>query len=174
MYACKRICSLTSVTVTVLAVAGCGGSGGGRSTAASQTTGTTSSSPASSTAAPASTAAAASPPSTAPSGGETVVGSASGVVATMHAGTHSPRVGQPWPVRFTVTRGGSGVVASVGYEFLFGGQVVARRSHYTFRGHFSDIVEWPASAVGYPLTLRTVVRAAGATINLDYPVQVVK
>ena len=144
MYACKRICSLTSVTVTVLAVAGCGGSGGGRSTAASQTTGTTSSSPASSTAAPASTAAAASGPSTAPSGGETVVGSA------------------------------SGVVASVGYEFLFGGQVVARRSHYTFRGHFSDIVEWPASAVGYPLTLRTVVRAAGATINLDYPVQVVK
>ena len=167
MYACKRICSLTSVTVTVLAVAGCGGSGGGRSTGASQTTGTTSSSPAS-------TAAAASPPSTAPSGGETVVGSASGVVATMHAGTHSPRVGQPWPVRFTVTRGGSGVVASVGYEFLFGGQVVARRSHYTFRGHFSDIVQWPASAVGYPLTLRAVVRAAGATINLDYPVQVVK
>ena len=167
MYACKRICSLTSVTVTALAVAGCGGSGGGRSTAASQTTGTTSSSPAS-------TAAAASPPSTAPSGGETVVGSASGVVATMHAGTHSPRVGQPWPVRFTVTRGGSGVVASVGYEFLFGGQVVARRSHYTFRGHFSDIVQWPASAVGYPLTLRAVVRAAGATINLDYPVQVVK
>ena len=103
-----------------------------------------------------------------------MVGSASGVVATMHAGTHSPRVGQPWPVRFTVTRGGSGVVASVGYEFLFGGQVVTRRSHYTFRGHFSDIVEWPASAVGYPLTLRTVVRAAGATINLDYPVQVVK
>jgi hypothetical protein len=113
-------------------------------------------------------------PSTAPGGGETVVGSAGGVVATMHAGTHSPRVGRPWPVRFMATRGGSGVVASVGYEFLFAGQVVAHRSHYTFRGHFSDIVEWPASAVGYALTLRAVVRAAGATINLDYPVQVVK
>jgi hypothetical protein len=92
----------------------------------------------------------------------------------MRAGTHRPRVGQPWPVHFTATRGGSGVVASVRYEFLFAGQVVARRSHYTFKTRFSDNIEWPSSAVGYALTFRAVVGAPGATINLDYPVQVVK
>ena len=58
------------------------------------------------------------------------------------------------------------------YEYLFGGQVVAHRSHYTFTGHFSDIFKWPSSAVGYPLTFRAVIVSDGATINLDYPVQV--
>jgi hypothetical protein len=60
----------------------------------------------------------------------------------------------------------------VSYEYLFGGQVVAHRSHYTFTGHFSDIFRWPSSAVGYPLTFRAVIVAGGQTVNLDYPVQV--
>ena len=58
------------------------------------------------------------------------------------------------------------------YEYLFDGQVVARRSHYTFTGHFSDVFMWPSSAVGYPLTFRAVIVSEGATIDLDYPVQV--
>jgi hypothetical protein len=90
----------------------------------------------------------------------------------MHASTHHPRVNRPWPLRFTVTSGGRPVHASVDYEFVFGGQVVAHRSHYTFDGHLSDIVLWPASAVGYPLTFRAVVTASGASINLDYAVKV--
>jgi hypothetical protein len=60
----------------------------------------------------------------------------------------------------------------VSYEYLFGGQVVAHRSHYTFTGHFSDIFQWPSSAVGYPLTFRAVIVSEGVTIDLDYPVQV--
>ena len=92
--------------------------------------------------------------------------------ATLHGSTHAPKVEQPWPVHFTVTRGGHAVRASVSYEYLFGGQVVARRSHYTFDGHFSDVFKWPASAVGYPLTFRAVIVSEGATINLEYPVQV--
>ena len=51
--------------------------------------------------------------------------------------------------------------ASVSYQYLLGGQVVARRSHYVFVGHFSDTLVWPASAVGYPLTFRAVVVAGG-------------
>jgi hypothetical protein len=90
----------------------------------------------------------------------------------MRAGTHEPKVGQAWPVHFTVTRAGSPAKASVGYEFLFSGQVVAHRSHYTFTGRYSDIVVWPSASFGYPLTFRAVIVSEGTTIYLDYPVQV--
>jgi hypothetical protein len=96
------------------------------------------------------------------------------VTATLHAGTHHPKVGRRWPVRFAVTRAGGPVEASVSYEYLYGGQVVARRSHYTFTGQFSDTFIWPAEAVGYPLTFRAVVVSDGATIDLDYAVQVTR
>ena len=90
----------------------------------------------------------------------------------MHASTHHPKVNSPWPIHFVVTRAGHPVGASVSYEFLFGEQVVARRSHYNFTGHFSDVVMWPSSAVGYPLTFRAVILSGGTKINLDYQVQV--
>lgn len=105
--------------------------------------------------------------------GNVVGASVGGVSATLHAATHHPKVQVPWPIHFTVTRGGAPAHASVSYEYLFAGQVVARRSHYTFTGEFSDTFHWPASAVGYPLTFRAVIVSAGVTIDLDYPVQVV-
>jgi len=90
----------------------------------------------------------------------------------MHVTGNRPTVNRPWPVRFTATRAGVAQQASVEYEFLFSGAVVAHRSHYEFTGHFSDVVLWPASSVGYPLTFRAVIVSGGARINLDYPVQV--
>ncbi|HUB36609.1 MAG TPA: hypothetical protein VL972_07270 [Solirubrobacteraceae bacterium] len=103
-----------------------------------------------------------------------VSASAGPVSATMHASTHHPTVGKPWPLTFTVTSAGAPAKASIGYEYLFGGQVVAHRSHYLFTGHFADVFHWPAEAVGYPLTFRAVIVSGGHTIDLDYPVQVVK
>jgi hypothetical protein len=100
------------------------------------------------------------------------MGFSGGVTATLHADTHHPKVEAPWPIRFTVSSGGRPARASVSYEYLFGGQVVAHRSHYTFTGHFSDVFKWPASAVGYPLTFRAVIVSGAKTIDLDYPVQV--
>ncbi|HUY60052.1 MAG TPA: hypothetical protein VMV16_10115 [Solirubrobacteraceae bacterium] len=94
--------------------------------------------------------------------------------ATMHASTHSPRVNRPWPVSFTVTSAGKPVKSEVRYQYLFAGQVVARRSHYTFDGSFHDVFTWPASAVGYPLTFRAVIGSGKITLNLDYPVRVVR
>jgi hypothetical protein len=103
-----------------------------------------------------------------------VVRASSGeVTATMHAATHRPRVGKHWPIEFVVTRGGKPAKAEVAYEYLFGGQVVAHRSHYKFVGSFHDVFVWPSSAVGYPLTFRAAIRTGGATLDLDYPVQVV-
>jgi hypothetical protein len=101
-----------------------------------------------------------------------VSASAQGVTATMHASTNKPRVNAAWPVSFTVKRDGRPAKAEVRYQYLFAGQVVARRSHYRFRGTFHDVFNWPASAVGYPLTFRAVIGAAGVTLNLDYAVQV--
>jgi hypothetical protein len=103
----------------------------------------------------------------------TVTGSSGGVTTVLHAGTHHPRVGRPWPIRFTVSSGGRPARASVSYEYLLGSQVVAHRSHYTFTGHFADVFRWPAAAVGYLLTFRAVILADGATLDLDYPVRVV-
>jgi hypothetical protein len=97
-----------------------------------------------------------------------------GVSARLQATTHHPRVNAAWPISFTVTSQGTAAKAEVAYEYLFGGQVVAHRSHYRFTGHFHDLFRWPASAVGYPLTFRAVITNGGATLNLDYPVQVVR
>jgi hypothetical protein len=36
----------------------------------------------------------------------------------------------------------------------------------------ANVFRWPASAVGYPLTFRAVVTAAGVALDLDYPVEV--
>jgi hypothetical protein len=158
----------------VLLLAGCGQSSSGKPTPtatakpAQQTTGT-STRPSSSGA-----AAAPRPPVSSSAGAAgTVTGSSDGVTATLHAGTHHPRVERPWPIRFTVSSGGRAARAGVSYEYLFGGQVVAHRSHYTFTGHFSDVFKWPSAAVGYPLTFRAVIVSGRATIDLDYPVQVI-
>jgi hypothetical protein len=101
-----------------------------------------------------------------------VSASSGGVTASLRAGTHKPRVQAPWPIHFTVTQSGQPAAASVSYEYMFGGQVVAHRSHYTFKGHFSDVFRFPSAAVGYPLTFRAVITSGATTIDLDYPVQV--
>jgi len=145
-------------------VAGCGSSSKTKSTQASTAT------TAQQAIAPASTSQPSTPATSTVAGLVTV--SSAGVTATLHAGTHHPKVNQAWPIRFTVTSAGRPAKASVSYEYLFGGQVVAHRSHYTFTGHFADIFRWPSSAVGYPLTFRAVIVCEGARIDLDYPVQV--
>jgi hypothetical protein len=90
----------------------------------------------------------------------------------MRGSSHTPPVGPLWPDSFTVSSGGQPARATLEYEFLLAGAVVAHRSHYTFTGSFHDTLEWPSLAVGYPLTLRSVIRSDGATLNLDYPVKV--
>ncbi len=157
---------LAVLAAAVLGIAGCGGSSG--------KTGSSSSGPAATTAATSTARPATSPlvASASAGTGTIVTASAGGVTATLHGSTHRPKVERPWPISFTATRGGRAARASVSYEYLLGGQVVARRSHYTFDGHFSDVFKWPATALGYPLTFRAVIVSGGATINLDYPVLV--
>jgi hypothetical protein len=168
MSPCRRPCLLAVLTTGVLAVSGCGGSSKKASTQSSSTSPSTASTGTSTTRPSTSSLVA----SASAGSGNAVSASAGGVTASMHGSTHAPKVERPWPIHFTVTRGGHAVKASVSYEYLFGGQVVAHRSHYTFDGHFSDVFKWPSSAVGYPLTFRAVIVSEGVTINLEYPVQV--
>jgi len=161
-----RMCAGGIVLCGVLLI-GCGGSKTPSNTSSTAMTATQPSSTqmTSSTVTP--------PPSSEVSPG-VVRASARGVSATMHASTHSPRVNRPWPVSFTVTSAGKPVRAEVRYQYLFAGQVVARRSHYTFTGSFHDVFMWPSSAVGYPLTFRAVISSGDVTLNLDYPVRVAR
>lgn len=110
-----------------------------------------------------------------PSMAATVTGSSHGVKATMQVSTHNPKVKQPWPLRITVTEGGKSVKATVSYEWLYAGVVVAGpRERQTFTGHFSENLEWPASALGKPLTFRALVVVGKATVDLDYTVTVIR
>ncbi len=170
-----RLSSIVPMGLAALMLAACGSSSKGTDSAATATTpstpGSTASTAPSTRAGGAVTATAGSSALTAPN---VVTGSAGGVTATMHVAGHHPHVNQSWPLSFIVTAAGTPARASVSYEYLFGGQVVARRSHYTFTGHLSDTFLWPAAAVGYPLTFRAVLASGKATINLDYAVQVVR
>ena len=162
-HASRPVCGAAVLALLAAMTAmGCGGSSKPASTSAPSTR-----------AATAPSTATTEQPGTATASGPRVVRATGGEVeAEMRAGTHTPTVNAAWPVHFRVRRAGRAARASVRYEYLFQGQVVARRSHFTFHGRFSDIFRWPAAAVGYPLTFRAVIESGGTTVNLDYTVQV--
>src|SRR4051794_27580498 len=98
--------------------------------------------------------------------------------AKLHAGTHHPRAGKPWPIRVTTSLSGDRMSAY--YQFVFGNHVVAEREinphssapgkkRFHFRGSFRDpTVTWPRRAIGIPLTFRVVVHSRCCTKRLNY------
>jgi hypothetical protein len=100
---------------------------------------------------------------------------ASGPDITLTATDRHPRAGAPWPITIRAYGpDGRPLRAEVRYQYLFGGAVVARRSHYRFRGTFHDTFRWPARSAGIPLTFRAVVTTPLGKRNLDYAVTVRK
>lgn len=94
---------------------------------------------------------------------------------TLSAPTHRPRAGAPWPIVIhALSSRMKPLRAEVRYQYLFAGSVVARRSHYRFRGSFHDIIRWPARSIGVPLTFRAVVTTPLGTHRLDYAVRVAR
>lgn len=92
---------------------------------------------------------------------------------TLRAPTHRPAAGAPWPIVIRAhDAAGHPLRAEVRYQYLFAGSVVARRSHYRFRGTFHDTFRWPARSLGVPLTFRAVVTTPLGTRRLDYDVRV--
>lgn len=159
-----RTAGITLLASVLIAACGGGGKSTGTSTSTSLSTPQTSTTQTSTTTVTAVTGTVVSP--------GLVQATAGGVRATLRAGTHKPRVNAAWPIHFRVIEGNAPAKARVSYEYLFNGSVVAKRSHYTFVGSFSDVFRWPPNSVGYPLTFRAVIVAGGRTLYLDYPVKV--
>jgi hypothetical protein len=89
--------------------------------------------------------------------------------------SHSiPKVNANWPITVTAhTRIGRPVSGTVSYAFLFGGNVVATRPGGKLRsGRFHDELQFPAQAVGLPLTLRVIVKSGSRRASIDHQVTV--
>jgi hypothetical protein len=105
----------------------------------------------------------------------TVKRSSGPLVATLKPSTHTPKIDTKWPITVTATLSGRPAHATAAYEFVFGGTVVStqypsNKKHFSFTGHFSDTLVFPASSVGEPLTLRVVIKASGHTVNLNWSI----
>jgi hypothetical protein len=116
--------------------------------------------------------------------------SAAGFVAHLSAPTHHPLANKLWHIKVTATTSsGKALKATASYQFIYAGQVVARRNPspkspcdengakrpLTFTGKYSDDILWPPRSIGIPLTFRVVVSVKGrGTKKLDYKVVVRK
>jgi hypothetical protein len=98
---------------------------------------------------------------------------AASLTAHLQAPNHSPVVGKKWYITVTVTDNGKKIGGSVRYEFLFAGMVVSTQPGHSFKaGVYHDWLLFPKKSVGYPLTLRVVVKTSDGTANLDWKVNV--
>jgi len=97
------------------------------------------------------------------------------LTATLLPGSHTPKINVKYPITVTATLSGKPAHATAFYEFLFGGSVVSTQyvknnKHFSFTGHYSDTLLFPADSAGEPLTLRVVIKAAGHTVNLNWSI----
>ncbi len=143
-------------------LAGCGGS--------------TSSSTSSATTHSSSTTSAA-PTTTSSTHSQSAASVATGPVrGALHAENHAPTVKQNW--RYSVVASdaaGRPLSGAVDIEFVFAGQVVGRDTpptHPVAHGHWQDTIQFPADAVGMPLTFQAVVHTRLGSITLDWPITV--
>jgi hypothetical protein len=109
---------------------------------------------------------------TAAAGATPIKRSAGPLVATLTPSTHTPKINTLVPIAVTAKLNGKPAHATAVYQFVFGGAVVSTQypsnnKHFSFTGHFSDKLNFPASSLGFTLTLRVVIKAAGHTVNLN-------
>jgi hypothetical protein len=105
----------------------------------------------------------------------TVPASASAASFTAHlkAPNHSPTAGKNWRITVTATHGGAKLSGSVRYRFLYNGSVVAHHFGRKFKhGVCHDTLLFPATAVGFPLTLQVVVQTKYGTDYINWAVKV--
>ena len=74
--------------------------------------------------------------------------------ATLTLSSRTPKINAPDPITVTATLNGRPARATAVYQFVFNGAVVSTQypynnKHYTFTGHFSDKLTFPASSLGF-------------------------
>ncbi|MGZ4332260.1 MAG: hypothetical protein ACXVXL_30210 [Solirubrobacteraceae bacterium] len=133
----RRSAAVATLLLLALVLAACGG--GTRSTTTKTATST--------------------PSTTAPTTGRPSVSSGP-VRETLTGGNHAPVVNKTWRYSLMVTdASGRPLSGTVDIEFVFGGVVVGRDrppTHPVTNGRWHDTLEFPATAVGEPLTFRAV------------------
>jgi hypothetical protein len=99
------------------------------------------------------------------------------LVAHLHAPTHNPKAGEPWPIMITAhDTDGHRVRGTVRYAYLYRGEVVKHfhpKMEAHFVGEFHDRhLAWHGSQIGLELTFRAIVDTHLGQANLDYTVKV--
>jgi hypothetical protein len=156
------VASLLAAAVLSAGLAGCGGSSSSSTSSAAAATSST-------------TTTATTMTSSTQSQGAASVTSGS-VRGALHGENHAPKVKQSWRYSVVVSDGaGHPLSGTVDIEFAFAGQVVGRDTpptHPVVDGHWRDTIEFPADAIGMPLSLQAVVHTRLGSITLDWPVTV--
>ena len=98
------------------------------------------------------------------------------VRGTLRGQNHAPGVNRSWRYSVTVTDAtGQPLNGTVDIEFAYGGQVVGHDTpptHPVVDGHWHDSLQFPAEAVGMPLSVQAVVHTRLGSITLDWPIKV--
>ena len=151
---------------------GCGGSGS-KSSSTSSTSSTSSNSSTSAQTQPSTTGAATTPSS--PGSGAASVRTGP-VLGTLRGQNHAPVANRSWRYSVTVTDAtGRPLNGTVDIEFAYGGQVVGHDTpptHPVVDGRWHDSLQFPAEAVGMPLSVQAVVHTRLGSITLDWPIEV--
>lgn len=96
------------------------------------------------------------------------------VHASLHGANHAPTVGKHWVYTVHVTdAGGKPLSGTVDTEFAFAGTVVGHEAppvHRLKNGVLHDTITFPASSVGHPITLITVIHTTTGSVALGWPV----
>jgi hypothetical protein len=156
------VASLLAAAVFSTGLAGCGGSSSGSTSSTAAATSTSTSTTTTMT-------------SSTQSQGAASVTSGS-VRGALRGENHAPKVKQSWRYSVVVSdAAGHPLSGTVDIEFAFAGQVVGRDTpptHPVVDGHWDDTIEFPADAIGMPLSLQAVVHTRLGSITLDWPVTV--
>lgn len=100
------------------------------------------------------------------------------VHATLRGQTHHPVANKNWTYKVTVSDAqGRPLSGSAETEFAFQGSVVGKETPPTHKikdGRLKDVLQFPPTAVGYPVELQVVVHTHLGSVTLDWPVTVHK
>ena len=125
--------------------------------------------------------------SAAPAVAGTVTASNGPVRATLHAGTHHPRVNHHWSIQVTATVNGRPARAGAYYQFLYQNKDVSNQAvcpnagvtncknwGFKFTGSYSDFLLFPPQSINFPLTVRVVVSVGSRKVYLPYSVSAIR
>jgi hypothetical protein len=98
--------------------------------------------------------------------------------ATLVGENHTPKVNQNWTYSITVTDAtGQKLSGTETTQYVFNGSVVGTEKPENVpvkNGYYQDTIQFPADALGVPLTLQATVQTSIGSIDLSWAIKVQK